>query len=173
MGESKFKARRKQKLTIGSSALISNCGTYRYNLYRIWDYEKPLLNFIMLNPSTADGETDDPTIRKCIAWAKALGFGGLVVTNLFAYRSTDPKNLSHAVNPIGSDNDEILIRIAKKAGMVICAWGNSGKLFVRGIYVKRLLQREGIKLYALKISNEGYPCHPLYLSYDLKPQEYK
>lgn len=84
-----------------SSAVISECGSYRYRLERVWEAEKDRVAFIMLNPSTADASKDDPTIRRCIGFAKAWGFGGLIVGNLFALRSTDPKALYGHKDPVG------------------------------------------------------------------------
>lgn len=86
------------------SAIISECGKYRYSLSRIWDENKANVLFIMLNPSTADGDVDDPTIRRCIGFAKSWGYGGIYVGNLFAYRATDPKELLKVENPIGFEN---------------------------------------------------------------------
>lgn len=95
------------------TAKLSDCRTYRYELWRTWDESKPYAMFIGLNPSTADETEDDPTIRRCINFAKTWGYGGLCMTNLFAYRATQPEDMKRASDPIGNKNDETLILLAK------------------------------------------------------------
>lgn len=153
---------------IESSAVISECGAYRYRLVRRWN-DQPLLNLLMLNPSKADAQKNDPTITRQIVRATNLGFGGLLVTNMFGYRSTDPRELKRVSDPVGPDNDAHILAAAREAGMVLCAWGNDGALFGRAFKVKQLLKREGIPLYALKVAKTGQPYHPLYLPYELEP----
>lgn len=154
-----------------SGAQFSPCRTYRYRLWRTWGEGKPLV-WIMLNPSTADEITNDPTIERCERRAQMWGHGGIVVANLFALRSTNPKQLYAVEDPIGPDNDETLRTVCRDAGMVICAWGQHGKLYARDWKVRRLLKAAGVKLHALKLSKDGQPSHPLYLSYDLQPFEW-
>ena len=89
-------------------ATISECGLYRYSLTRVWDDVLPMCIFVMLNPSTADADIDDPTIRRCINFAKREGCGSLMVVNLFAYRATSPADMKAAVDPIGSGNPTTL-----------------------------------------------------------------
>ena len=151
-----------------SSAVFSNDRRYRYSLTRSWD-AGPRLNFVMLNPSTADEETNDPTIERCVRRAKSYGYGSLVVTNLFAYRSTNPGELKLVEDPVGGWNDDALLRQARASDAVVCAWGVDGRLLNRDRQVKSLFKRAGIRLYVLKLSRDGYPCHPLYLPYSLKP----
>jgi hypothetical protein len=155
----------------GGDAIISDCGTYRYLLQRFWNYRLETVCFVMLNPSTADAQVDDPTIRRCIERAKHMGFGSLEVVNLFALRSTDPTALKRHANPIGPENDERIIDSAKVSNMVICAWGEHGKYMDRGAKVKAMLKNNGITPYALKVSKSGQPSHPLYLPYSLEPTE--
>ena len=150
-------------------AIISECGTYRYLLQRFWDVRLQAVNFIMLNPSTADASKDDATIRRCLGFARDLGFGALEVTNLFALRSTDPKALRTHIAPIGPENDEQIVVSAAMCQMVVCAWGNHGNYLNRGNQVLDLLRNARIKPYALRISKSGSPGHPLYLPADLKP----
>ena len=107
-------------------AELSECRTYRYVLWRIWDNSKPKIMFIGLNPSTADENTDDNTITRCISFAKSWGYGGFYMTNLFAYRSKDKSQLYCVDNPIGIDNDEYIIKYANLSEKVIAAWGNDG-----------------------------------------------
>lgn len=147
---------------------ISECGKYRYSLSRIWDESLNTIFFVMLNPSTADASEDDPTIRRCIGFAKLLGFGSLTVNNLFAYRSTDPKNLRTAISPIGPENDKTILAL-QPSSTVICAWGAYGGLFRRDQSVIRLLKTCGVEPKVLKLTAAGHPCHPLYLSANLVP----
>jgi hypothetical protein len=140
-------------------ALISADGDYRYQLWRTWDDTKPTVAFIMLNPSTADGTTDDPTIRRCIGYAKDWGYGSLVVGNLFAIRSTDPDKLSEHSASVGPDNDEHLLAICDAAEKIVAAWGAHGSFRDRDCEVAHLLDAD---LYALDTTQGGQPTHPLY-----------
>lgn len=158
-----------------SDALISECGRYRYWLTREWDPAKIKLVWIMLNPSTADADTDDPTIRRCMSFARDLGFGGIRVMNLFALRATDPKELRKQPSPIGPENDAHLRNLGTTAqmdsvSMVIAAWGTHGKLNRRGEKVAKMITEEcGLPLYALKVTADGSPGHPLYVAGDTQP----
>lgn len=152
-------------------AIISDCGTYRYLLQRFWDVRLETLNFIMLNPSTADALKDDATIRRCMGFARDLGFGSLEVTNIFALRSTDPKALRKHADPVGPENDEQIVSSARVCHLTICAWGTHGTLQGRGAKVLRLLRAWGIKPHALAFAKSGIPKHPLYLPGDLRPME--
>ena len=107
-------------MTMQRDALFSPCGTYRYRLTRRWA-EGPAVAFIMLNPSTADGSVDDPTIRRCIGYGQSWGYGALAVGNLYAFRATEPQELRRARDPIGPDNDRHLECIAETATRVVCA----------------------------------------------------
>ncbi|MFT2213967.1 DUF1643 domain-containing protein [Rhizobium giardinii] len=153
-----------------SSATISACGAYRYRLERQWDANKSKVAFIMLNPSTADAEQDDPTIHRCMAFAKAWGFGGLIVGNLFALRSTDPKVLYSHEDPIGVDNDKHLSAIARSSMKIICAWGTHGAFRDRGREVAHKL--EFFNLSVLKLTADGHPGHPLYIAASTEPRVY-
>ena len=123
----------------------------------------------MLNPSTADEAVDDPTIARCLRRAGKLGFSRLIVTNLFAFRSTNPANLFQAEDPVGPDNDRWLMEVAKGSDMVICGWGNHGTYMKRSESVASRLRRAGVKLHALKITAVGEPTHPLYVPYAAFP----
>ena len=155
------------------SAIISECGKYRYRLTR--DFGMVGVDtccFIMLNPSTADAEQDDPTIRRCIGYAKALGCGELTVVNLFAWRSTDPRALYGMSKQmaIGPENDRHITEACTTSGIVICAWGNHGSLFNRSDEVLKLIRSlQGARPTALKVSKTGQPSHPLYLKADAQP----
>lgn len=155
-----------------ANATISPCGLYRYDLRRVWTGDMcRLVNFVMLNPSTADALDDDPTIRRCIGFAKSWGFGGLVVTNLYAFRATEPADLWKADDPIGPDNDGHVRRWASTANLVVMAWGNHGTFGGRGSAVMRLLREGGCRPAYLKITGNGQPGHPLYLPSNLMPEE--
>lgn len=155
-----------------SSAVISDCGSYRYQLRRIWDESKPKCLFIMLNPSTADANIDDPTIRRCIGFAKNWGYGGILVGNLFAYRATDPKSLLCVNDPIGKDNLIHLKSMYNESEIMICAWGN-GKIVENlgkklGDNYKPLSGFIG-RIHYLDLSKDGTPKHPLYLKGNIVP----
>jgi hypothetical protein len=143
-------------------AIFDSSGRYRYLLWREWDLDKPRLTFVMLNPSTADATTDDPTIARCISFAKKWKFGSLDVVNLFAYRATEPDVLKEAKDPVGPDNDWYLERSIAAAGKVVIAWGNHGLHDDRHrLIVKKFRSR---RFYCLGITKLGQPRHPLYVS---------
>jgi hypothetical protein len=143
-------------------ATMSACGSYRYHLWRLWDASLPRMLLIMLNPSTADHERDDHTITKSIAIARHLGCGRLDVGNLAAWRSPHPADLRAAADPIGPHNDRHLRRLLRNTDLVVCAWGaNSGALPGRPEAVGKLIRKAGHAAYALKLTGEGYPSHPL------------
>lgn len=121
--------------------------------------------FVGLNPSTADETQDDPTIRRCVAYAKAWGFDGLLMGNLFAFRATDPEAMLKCADPVGEDTDSWLRIMAKEAGIVIAAWGALGGHRGRDQDVRSLMS----ELHYLKLTANGQPGHPLYLRKDLKP----
>ncbi|MCA9774331.1 MAG: DUF1643 domain-containing protein, partial [Myxococcales bacterium] len=123
------------------SARFDATGTYRYGLIRLWDAARPRALFIMLNPSTADAEREDPTIRRCIGFARTWGFGSMEAVNLFAYRTTDPARLPLHPAPIGPANDAAIARAAGRAGTIVLAWGHHGAGAARAADVLRLLER--------------------------------
>ncbi len=145
-------------------ATFSSCRKYRYSLFRIWDKKKKNVLFIGLNPSTADEEVDDPTIRRCLNYAKKWGYGGFMMVNLFAYRTTLPYNLKKVKYPVGKDNDKYIMTLSKKADITVAVWGNNGNLYSRDKEVLSLLPN----LMCLKVNKSGQPAHPLYLKKDLK-----
>ena len=149
---------------IFKNATFSSCRKYRYSLSRIWDKEKKYVLFIGLNPSTANEEEDDPTIRRCVNYAKNWGYGGFMMVNLFAYRTSLPSNLKKVKYPVGRDNDKYIVKLSKKADITVAAWGNNGNLYRRDKQVLSLVP----KLMCLKINKSGQPAHPLYLKKDLK-----
>lgn len=156
-----------------SGADFSACKKYRYALWRVWDYRKPICMFLMLNPSTANATSNDPTVERCVRRAMQMGYGGLHVANLFAFRSTDPKELYRiGVEPVGMDNDSAILEASLNASTVICAWGRHGYLHGRANHVVGMLRDAGIELKALGINNDGSPAHPLYLDYAAEPQPF-
>ena len=148
-----------------TDAIFSVCRKYRYALWRSWDESKPYVMIIGLNPSTADETKDDPTITRCINFAKSWGYGGVCVTNLFAYRATVPSDMKASNEPIGTENDAWLYKLAKEAAIIVAAWGNDGSYLNRsGAILVALLN-----LHCIKMNKSGEPAHPLYLKADLKP----
>jgi hypothetical protein len=144
-------------------AILSDDKKYRYQLSRIWDEDKPCILFIMLNPSTADEEYDDPTIRRVINFAHSWGYGGVYVGNLYAFRSTDPKLLKSAENPIGDDNITHIQHMISLTTMVVYAWGNNQK---EPDWLYKLVDTP----YCIDVSIKKIPKHPLYLKGDLQPK---
>lgn len=146
-----------------SSAVIDPTGKYRYQLARVWDRTRTRMLFVMLNPSTADADTDDPTIRKCAGFAKKWGYGALEVVNLYALRATDPDEIWRDDAPVGPENDAYILDAAGRARIIVAAWGAQPKSFGRAAYVGRMLVERRYFLWALRFTKDGHPEHPLYL----------
>lgn len=125
--------------------------------------------FVMLNPSKATEVQNDPTVERCERRARALGFGAFQVTNIFAWRDTDPFKMRKAVDPIGPKNDVTLKDGAAWADQIIAAWGTHGSHLDRGPKVETLLRQTGKPLFSLGLSKHGHPKHPLYISYSQHP----
>ncbi len=153
-----------------STALYSDCDRYRYALTRVWDATAPRVMFVMLNPSKATEVQNDPTVERCERRARTLGFGGFRVTNLFAWRETDPHQMRRAPDPIGPDNDAVLAEGAAWADQVIAGWGTHGAHLERGAQVETLLRGTGCTLLHLGLTKAGHPRHPLYIAYAQQPQ---
>lgn len=148
-------------MTPRAGATISECGVYRYRLWRKWGDGKSVC-WIMLNPSTADGSKDDPTIRRCIGFAKDWGYAGIVVVNLFAFRATNPQELREVSDPVGPENDNTIIEVAKSSQLVVAAWGVWGDILGREKRVVEMLRNRGVRLMCLCETKGGHPRHPLY-----------
>lgn len=158
-----------------STAYLSDCGTYRYELERDWaapDAHDQSVVWIMLNPSTADATADDPTIRRCISFAKTWGVERLKVVNLFAYRATDPKELATAEDPTGSLNfaviEDAFFNAADFGDIVVCAWGASAPIDTTEAAerIKATAEHFGVDMYCLGTTKNGSPRHPLYVKGD-------
>lgn len=158
---------------IQRSAIISADDLYRYRLSRWWSDTLPWVTYLMLNPSTADAFTDDATIRKCIGFAQAWGYGGIDVINLFALRSRDPLAITTAANPVGPDYMSHLLDSIKKSKLLIAAWGCESTLKKSPILMKRpqavlstiRTLRPDLKVECLGLTPAGTPYHPLMLAY--------
>jgi len=153
-----------------SGAKFSACRRWRTLLWRRWDASKPIANFLMLNPSTADERILDPTCARARDYARRWGYGALLVTNVFAWRATDPGELRAAADPVGAGNDAAILRAASKAQLVVCAWGNHGRHLGRSVTVLCLLRGAGVALHILRLNANGEPSHPLYLPGRLRPR---
>lgn len=153
-------------LEIRKGAVLSDCGKYRYRLTRSWDDALPRVVFVMLNPSTADASLDDPTIRRCIRFAKDQGFGSLEVVNISPYRSTKPGCMRHHKG--GKDeNCRHLREVVESGAMVVCAWGSWGGVLGEHqsgkAWLLQIAHRSGVTLHCLGTTKDGHPRHPLYV----------
>lgn len=153
-------------LPLEQNAVISTCGRYRYLLTRQVGTTLRTATFIMLNPSTADASNDDPTIRRCIGFARRWGCGRMAVLNLFAFRATDPADLKRAEEPVGPENRDWFERtlLGAAEGPVVCGWGVHGEHRGQDGVVLGWLQAFGVQPLALGLTKDGHPRHPLYLS---------
>ena len=138
-------------------AIISKDKIYRYKLSRTWDSTKPTILFIGLNPSIADENIDDPTITRCINFAKDWGYGTLLMANLFAFRSTYPKDIYLIDDPIGKDNDHYLLECVTQSDLIVACWGNNDTYMNREKVITELVPN----LYCLQKNKNGTPHHPL------------
>lgn len=161
--------RRHRKGDAESHAVYSPCERYRYALTRVWNPEGTRAAFIMLNPSTATEVQNDPTVERCERRARALGHGAFRVTNIFAWRDTDPRAMRRAVDPVGPANDAAIAEACDWADIVVCAWGTHGAHMGRGAAVEAMLRSGGWPLYHLGVTREGHPKHPLYIGYATPP----
>ena len=153
------------------SAVISTCGRYRYRLERDIALFGRVAAVVMVNPSTADAETNDATIRRIIGFGERLGWSRVIVGNVFAYRATDIRMLASAADPVGPDNSAHLTAILREAEITIVAWGTLSKLppALRGEWrtVSEIAAADGVPLKCFGMVTDGHPRHPLMLKYDL------
>jgi hypothetical protein len=159
--------RHAETLDEDATATFSPDRTYRYALTRRWDTSRPMTAWVMLNPSTADAFVVDPTVRRCVAFARSWGAGGVLVLNLFALRSTDPQALLSHPDPVGPVNDLVIAHhfsIAHEhVGPVFAAWGAHRVAAGRAELVTQLLKARCVRMLALGVTRHGHPRHPLYL----------
>ncbi len=154
-----------------TGANISECGRYRSLLWRRWDPGLPSLGWIMLNPSTADAQRDDPTIRRCIAFAKREGMGAIVVGNLYTLRSSSPLALGPPEHAVGPGRDDRLREIGSTCELVVCAWGAHGLAdFAGPSWIAERVPAEKLRCLGRTVS--GAPRHPLYVKADHPLEEY-
>lgn len=157
--------------SVDTGAIFSPCGKYRYRLWRKWKEGKTLLA-LMLNPSTADQSSNDPTVERMERRARRMsGYGQLVVANIFAFRATEPEDMKAEPEPVGPENNLAIIQAATEADMIIAGWGNHGDHLNRSSEIRKLLQDCGAadKTFALRFTGKGEPGHPLYVKYEVKP----
>ena len=148
-------------------AVFDDSQAYRYALWRCWNPEAATVVFIMLNPSTADAASDDPTIRRCCGFAKAWGYGSVEIVNLFAFRATLPRDLRRSAQPVGNENDRYILEAVEAAAKIVVAWGN---WLGRDRSLLSLLATT--PLHCLGINQSGQPRHPLYVKRDTKLQKF-
>jgi hypothetical protein len=146
-------------------------GPYRYLLHRRWS-DAPTALFVMLNPSTADDLRDDPTIRRCIGFARRWRLGGLEVVNLYALRATDPRELFAHGAPVGPDNDDAIRDAAARAQTIVVAWGaHAARDRARATRVVEILR--GRALGCLGVNAGGTPRHPLYVPGSMRRRRWR
>ena len=155
-----------------SGATFSRCRRWRTLLWRCWEEAGPVANFLMLNPSTADEVELDPSCTRARNFAGRWGFGAVLITNLFSWRATDPEQMKAARDPVGRGNDAAIVRAARAAGIVVCAWGNHGAHLDRARSVAQMLRTAGVALHVLRLNGSGEPAHPLYLPRALGPKRW-
>lgn len=161
-------------------AIFNATQTHRYTLYRhirpagkIRPFDGDTVTFIGLNPSTATETIDDPTIRRCKRFAADWGFKQMWMTNIFAYRSTDPYRLMTATDPVGQYNDFFILHCCQRSQLVVAAWGNHGIYQNRAAAVKRLLADNNVTIRAFQVTSKGQPKHPLYMRADAVPKRFE
>lgn len=153
-----------------AGAKFDETGRYRYSLWRAWEPGAAVC-WVMLNPSTADASKEDPTIRKCIGFARRWGFGAIAIVNIFALRSTDPRALYADPAPVGELNDAAILEGAGRARLIVAAWGVHGAHRGRAAQVLDLLKLGAERVvHCLGVTKDGHPKHPLYLPYELEPE---
>ena len=167
-------------LFLKSGATFSPCRKWRYALWRIWDEEQGIVLWIGLNPSTADEKKNDPTVRRCMGFARAWGYGGIFMLNLFAFRATDPQMMKAAEDPVGPDNYRTIQEYHEIAGLTVAAWGVHGVFMDQDAAVCRL-ERIGPHAktrhlwddcWCLGTTQDGHPRHPLYVRADMRPKRF-
>ncbi len=160
--------------TSKDSAIFSKCGRYRYVLTRNFMNAKPkTINFLMLNPSTADHRDNDRTITRCCKYSQRWGYGRMIVTNIFAFVETKKELMKKYHAPIGDKNNWYIKEVAKMSDFILCAWGTDGDHLDRGHAVHHMLNELKLNPHCLEITKDGHPKHPLYCKGDLQPIPYE
>jgi hypothetical protein len=159
--------------TKAGPAVFSDDRVHRYLLTRTWDEHKPAITYIGLNPSTADEVTLDPTLRRCVSFAHAFGCGSFHMTNLFAFRATEPDDMRAAEDPVGPENDDYILSAAGTSHLVVACWGVHGAYRERDREVYELLKRAHYRIRCFGLTKDGHPKHPLYLHRDTKLIDYR
>ena len=149
-------------IVIDQGAHFSPCRTWRYSLWRVWGTDGTRVAFIGLNPSTADETQDDPTVRRCINFARAWGYDGMYMLNLFGLRSTNPKGLWKVKDPTGPGNYAAIARNTHVCGMAVVAWGAN----VTSEQWTPVLEHIKCEMVCLGLTKSGAPRHPLYVKGD-------
>lgn len=160
----------------GSTARLSLDGVYRYELGRRWG-KGPAICWLMLNPSTADATTDDPTIRRCMGFTKLWGAGAITVVNLFAYRTPAPMDLPRVADPVGPGNDDAIHDAVVRARVVVAAWGASASHYPlvakrAAVVIADVQEARRYAFQCLGTTKYGWPQHPLYIPYHVAPMSY-
>jgi hypothetical protein len=155
-----------------SGATFSEDRRFRYLLWRTFG-EGPAVAYVLLNPSTADEARNDPTVERCVRRGLTMDYAKVLVTNIFALRSTDPGELYRAQDPVGPENDRAIVQATRRAHLVICGWGNHGEFRGRGSEVLKLLQAAGVAPHCLTVTRSGQPGHPLYVGYNVQPRRWE
>jgi hypothetical protein len=151
---------------------FSPCRVWRYSLWRIWEESKPVVSFIGLNPSTADEVKNDPTVKRCINYAHAWGYGGMYMLNIFGYRATDPKDMKAVRDPVGPEFMDYFLHYVDCSQLIVAAWGTHGAYRNRGNQIIETVTKRA-PLHCLRVTKNGFPNHPLYLGKDLQPILFK
>lgn len=152
-----------------AEAMFSPCRKYRYFLMRKWGSGNRIINWLLWNPSIADSDQLDPTLTRCLKRSVEMGFDSMFVTNLFALVSTDPKGLKAVTDPVGCRNDDAILCAAALADMTVCGWGANAAAVKRSESIVEMLTKRR-DLYALQLTRDGHPRHPLYVGYDQTPK---
>ena len=155
-----------------TGAILSDCRTYRYALWRKWNNSNPMVMFVGLNPSTADETKDDPTIRRVKSFASGFGYGGVVMVNLFAFRATKPADMLSASDPIGLLNKIWIPSIAVQCRSICCAWGANKNTEKQSEVILTMADELDIPTWCLGITKDGHPRHPLYVKADKAAEPY-
>lgn len=159
---------KQQSISTPSGALFSSARDHRFVLWRVWRQNQHIVHFIGLNPSAADDKENDPTIRRCIQFAKSWGYGGMMITNLFSFRTAFPRELKASTLPLMPENDRYIRACHQLAEKTVVIWGNDGSFGNRAQTISSFFH----PLFCIRKNKTGHPAHPLYLPGKLRPKAY-